>query len=335
MSEDTTMMRRTVGLLITLALGLLAAPRLGAAEESGKVYQIGFLGITPLSIASPTRDAFRQGLRDLGWVEGHNLRLEWRWTDGEDGRFPALAAELTQLQVDAIVVVTTVGTQAVMQATRTIPIVFTAVSDPVSSGLVASLARPGGNATGPSLMWAELASKLLELCKEAVPELARVAVLWEPTNPGAHQFLDQLQRAVHRLGVTLHAREVRGAGDFAPAISALTEEHADALIVPATVLTYQSAARIAELAQQHQLPTLANWQGFPQAGGLMSYGANFTAHFKQAAHYVDKILKGAKPADLPVERPMTFELVINLTTAEALGLTIPPTLLFQADEVIR
>jgi putative ABC transport system substrate-binding protein len=274
-------------------------------------------------------------LRDLGWVEGHNLRLEWRWTDGEDERFPALAAELVQLQVDAIVVVTTAGTQAVIQATRTIPIVFTAVSDPLGSGFVASLARPGGNATGPSLMWAELASKLLELGKEAVPGLARVAVLWEPTNPGAHRFLDQLQRAVHRLGVTLHAREVHEAGDLAPAISALTQEGADVLIVPASVLTYRSAASVAELARQHQLPTLANWEGFPQAGGLMSYGPSFTAHFKQAAQYVDKILKGAKPADLPVEQPMKFELVINRETARALRITIAPSLLLLADEVIQ
>jgi putative ABC transport system substrate-binding protein len=326
---------KIVGLIVLLALGLLAAPRPGPAQEAGKVYRIGFLGITPLAIASPTREAFRQGLRDLGWMEGHNLHLEWRWTDGEDERFPALAAELVQLQVDAIVVVTTAGTRTVMQATQTIPIVFTAVADPVGSGLVASLARPGGNATGPSLMWAELASKLLELGKEAIPGLSRGAVLWEPGNPGAAQFLDQLQWAVQRLGVTLHAREVREAEDLAPAIAALTRERPDVLIVPASVFTYRAAARIATLARQHQLPTLANWEGFPWAGGLMSYGASFTAHFKQAAQYVDKILKGAQPAELPVEQPIKFELVLNLKTAQALGVTIPPTLLFQADEVLR
>ena len=326
---------KIIALIVLLTVGFLAAPRPGLAQASGKVYRIGFLGVTPLSTASPTRDAFRQGLRDLGWVEDHNLHLEWRWTDGDDARFPALAAELVRLQVDAIVVVTTAGTQAVIQATRTIPIVFTAVADPVGSGFVASLARPGGNTTGPSLMWAELASKLLELCKEAMPGLSRVAVLWEPTNPGAHRFLDQLQRAVQQLGVTLHAREVREAGDLAPAISALTKERAEVLMVPASVLTYRAAAHIAALAREHQFPTMANWEGFPQAGGLMSYGPSFTAHFKQAAQYVDKILKGAKPADLPVEQPMKFEFIINLKTAQALGITIPPTLLFLADEVIR
>jgi putative ABC transport system substrate-binding protein len=284
---------------------------------------------------SPSRDAFRQRLRDLGWVEGHNLRIEWRWTDGQDERFPALAAELVQLQVDAIVVVTTVGTQAVMQATRTIPIVFTAVSDPVGSGIVASHARPGGNATGPSLLWAELAGKQLELGKEAVPGLSRVAVLAEPTNPGVARLLEQLQRAAPQVGVALQSHEVREAQDFAPALAALTKVGVEALIVPASVLTYRSAAWIAELALQHRLPTIANWEDFPRAGGLMSYGASFTALFAQAAQYVDKILKGTQPADLPVETPMQFALIINLKTAQALGLTIPPALLLMADEVIR
>jgi putative ABC transport system substrate-binding protein len=274
-------------------------------------------------------------LRDLGWVEGHNLRIEWRWTDGQDERFPALAAELVQLQVDAIIVVTTVGTQAVMQATRTIPIVFTAVSDPVGSGIVASHARPGGNATGPSLLWAELAGKQLELGQEAVPGLSRVAVLAEPTNPGVARLLEQLQRAAPQVGVALQSHEVREAQDFAPALAALTKARVEALIVPASVLTYRSAAWIAELALQHRLPTIANWEDFPRAGGLMSYGASFTALFAQAAQYVDKILKGTQPADLPVETPMQFALIINLKTAQALGLTIPPALLLMADEVIR
>jgi putative tryptophan/tyrosine transport system substrate-binding protein len=237
--------------------------------------------------------------------------------------------------VDAIVVVTTVGTQAVMQATRTIPIVFTAVSDPVGSGIVASHARPGGNATGPSLLWAELAGKQLELGKEAVPGLSRVAVLAEPTNPGVARLLEQLQRAAPQMGVALQSHEVHDAQDFAPALAALTKERVEALIVPASVLMYRSAPRIAELALQHRLPTIANWEDFPRAGGLMSYGASFTALFAQAAQYVDKILKGTKPADLPVETPMKFALIINLKTAQALGLTIPPALLLMADEVIR
>jgi putative ABC transport system substrate-binding protein len=279
---------------------------------------------------------FQQGLRDHGWVEGQNLAIEWRFADGRAERLPDLAAELVRLGVD--VLVTSSGDPAIRalkQATSTIPIVMAVSVDPVGTGLVASLARPGGNITGLSIMAAEVGGKRLELLKQAVPQASRVAVLWNASHPGKELEWQDTQVAARALGVTLHAVEVRGPADFDGAFGAIASERPDALITFADPLTLTHQRQIVDFATQHQLPMISEIQEFAEAGGLMTYGASLPALFRRAAYYVDRILKGVKPADLPVEQPMKFELVINLQAAKALSLTIPPALVFQADEVIR
>ena len=326
------MTRPTIGLLLTLALGFLVAPLASVAQPRANVPRIGWLAFGfPPSDADSQRLPFFQGLRELGWVEGQNVAIEQRYAEESATRLPELAAELVQLKVDVIVVRDAVAIPAAKQATGTIPIVMAVSGDPVGAGYITSLARPGGNITGLSNMTPQLAGKRLELLREVIPGAARVAVL----GPPAHPDWKELTVATHALGVQLLALKVFHPDEFAPAFEAATRGRVDTLIVLPDATTNRYARRIVDLAAQHRLPAMYALKGYVQVGGLMAYGPNIPDLQRRAATYVDKILKGAKPADLPVEQPMTFELVINLKTAQALGLTIPPTLLFQATEVIR
>jgi putative ABC transport system substrate-binding protein len=281
-------------------------------------------------------DAFRQQLRQLGYVEGQNLVIEYRWAADRDDQLPRLAADLVQLKVDVIVVEGhTPAIQAAKQATSTIPIVMAVSGDPVNTGLVESLARPGGNVTGLSLLTPDLAPKRLELLKEAVPTLARVAVLWNAANPVKVLDWHETQAAASALGLQLQSLAVRGPTDFDGAFAATTRDRADALVVLPDGLINSHRKQIVDFAMTSRLPGMYPYREFVAAGGLMSYAPSYVDLFRRAAVYVDRILQGAKPADLPVEQPIKFELVLNLKTAQALGITIPPMLLFQADEVIR
>jgi len=321
----------------TLAGGLLAAPLAVSAQQPAKIARIGFLA-TNLAANPHTREAFLQGLRDLGYVEGRNVVIEYRDAEGKDDRLPALAAELVALKVDVIVAAAgTLAALAAKQATRTISIVFIAVGDPVTSGLVTSLPRPGGNLTGLSAVSPELASKWLELLKQAVSRVSRVAFLWQPGALGGtdKEVLKEAEVAARALGVRLQFVEARGPADIDKAFSDMTRARAGALAVLSTPMFNSERRRLLDLAAKNRLPTMFSFRGYVDAGGLMSYGPNLADLFRRAATYVDKILKGAKPADLPVEQPTKFELVINLKTAKTLGLTIPPSLLQRADEVIR
>ena len=324
---------RLAVLVLTLALALLAVPLAAAAQPPGKVWRIGILGNTP---ASPPWEAFRQSLRQHGYVEGQNIVVEARWSEGRIERFPGLAAELVRLKVDVIVVASTPGAQAAKQATSTIPIVIATSVDPVGAGLVASLARPGGNITGMSLLSTlDTRGKWLEILKEAAPKVSRVAFLWNSTQPTEVRSLDAMQAPARALGLTLRPVEARGPKEFEDAFTVMTRDRADALIAMDSHLNVTYRTLIVALAAKHRLPAMYGFREFVDDGGLMSYGANLSENFRRAAVYVDKILKGAKPADLPVEQPTKFELVINLKTAKALGLTIPQSVLLRADHVIQ
>jgi ABC-type uncharacterized transport system substrate-binding protein len=322
----------------TLAGGLVAAPLAAEAQQPAKIARIGYLS-NNLAGNPLAREAFLQRLRDLGYVEGRNLVIEYRDAEGNAERLPALAAELVALKVD--VIVAAAGTRVAMvakQATRTLPIVFIGAGDPVTSGLVTSLARPGGNVTGLSLLFPELAAKGLEHLKQAVPGVSRVAVLLEPgavPEPTYKDILKGAGVAARALGVRLQVVEARGPEDFDRAFSDMTRARAGALAVLSTPMFASERRRLGDLAAKNRLPTVFQFREYVDAGGLMSYGPNIADLNRRAATYVDKILKGAKPADLPVEQPTKFELVINLKTAKALGLTIPPSLLGRADEVIQ
>jgi putative tryptophan/tyrosine transport system substrate-binding protein len=319
-----------VGVFLTLTFVLLAAPPAAPAQQPVK--RIGYLAqIT----RAPLVEAFRQGLRELGYREGQNLALEFRDAEGKPERLPALAVELVQLHVDVIVAHPSNAARAAKHATTVIPIVMAGADDPVRTGLVASLARPGGNITGVSNFGPDLSGKRLELLKEAVPTLARIAVLWNAADRGMTLRFEQMQVAALALGETVHPLGVHDATQVESALTAMTQERPDALFVITDVLTARHWGRIVEFAAQHQLPTLFEYREPVVAGGLLAYGPSQADLHRRAAYYVDRILKGAKPADLPVEQPMRIELVINLKTAEGLGLTIPPAVLFQADEVIR
>jgi putative tryptophan/tyrosine transport system substrate-binding protein len=330
------MLCRTIGLLVTLAFGLLAAPLAADAQPPTHVHRIGRLQAGPPSDPNPTLEAFREGLRDLGYVEGQNLVIESRYAEGREERLPDLVAELVRLKVEVIVAGGVVATRAAQHVTRTIPIVMAGTSDPVGQGLVASLAHPGGNTTGLSFLSAELPAKRLELLKEAVPQSARVAVLANPANASYKPWMNSLTMAARALGLQLHVVEVRRADELDTAFAAMTRADADTLIVLSDPeLVTPLRGRVTNLAAKSRLPAMYDWKLDVEAGGLMSYGPSLPDNWRRAATYVDKILKGTKPADLPIEQSMKFELVINLKTAQALGLTIPPSLLFQADEVIR
>jgi putative ABC transport system substrate-binding protein len=315
---------------------VLAAPLVAEAQQ--KIPRIGFLGLNPG--ANPHLiEAFRQGLRDLGYVEGRNVVIEYRSAEGKLERLPALAAELVALKVD--VLVTGGGTPtalAAKQATKTLPIVFTSAADPVTDGLVTSLARPGGNITGSSNFTPELVGKCLEHLKQAVPGASRAAVLWQPRASAERTDRDMLKAAdvaARALGVRLQFAEAREPADIDKAFSDMTRARADALTVWGNAMLVGERRRLVNLAAKHRLPAVYSLREFVDAGGLMAYGPELADLFRRAATYVNKILKGAKPADLPVEQPTKFELVINLKTAKALGLTIPPSLLGRADAVIQ
>jgi putative tryptophan/tyrosine transport system substrate-binding protein len=328
------MTRRTIGLLVTLALGLLMAPPATYAQQVGKVARIGWL----LPFRSGPRggaNVFRQAMRELGWEEGQNLVLDFRYAELQYDRLPELAAELVRLHPDVIIGHTTLSAMAAKSATTTIPIVMIFVDDAVSEGLVASLPHPGGNITGLSMQYTEVSGKRLEFLRQVVPNLARVAVLYNPTYPAMARSVRETQVAAQALGVTLQLVEVRDPSELEDAFAAMTRAHAEALLVLIDPLVNDYRERLADLAVRRQLPTMFDERGQVESGGLLAYGAYWPDVIRRAAYYVDRILKGAKPADLPVEQPTKFELVINLKTAQVLGLTIPQTLLFQADEVIR
>jgi putative ABC transport system substrate-binding protein len=322
---------------ITLLLGGLFSPVAVKAQQGAKVPRIGYLAVD--RAAGPHLiEAFRQGLRDLGYVEGSNVVIEYRDAEGKFERLPALAAELVALKVDVIVAGGTPLILAAKQATRTLPIVFAAASDPVTDGLVTSLARPGGNVTGLSNIAPELVGKRLELLKQAVPGVSRVAVLWQPGATGERTEKDMLKGAevaARALGVRLQFLEARGPADFDRAFSDMTRARAGALTSLGGSMFFNERRRLVDLAAKNRLPALYQQREFVDAGGLMAYGANLADNFRRAAGYVDKILKGTKPGDLPIEQPTKFELVINMKTAKALGLTIPPSLLQRADQVIQ
>jgi putative ABC transport system substrate-binding protein len=328
------MNRCTVGLIAILALSLLRAS-LAAAPPSTNVPQVGFLFPGTSSLASLRLEPFRQALRQLGYVEGQNLTIENRLAEGQLERLPDLAADLVRLKVDVILTAATPAARAAKSATTTIPIVMVDPGDPVGTGLIASLAKPGGNATGLSSTTPDVAAKNLELLKEAVPHGSRVAFVWNAVSPAAALAGKAAQVAAPALGVELQSIEVRSASELATALATITPERTDALMVFPDPLTFTHRGQIVDFAAQRRIPAMFGAREFVDAGGLISYGPSFPDMFRRAAVFVDKILKGTKPEDLPVEQPTTFELVINLKTAQALGLTIPPTLLFQATEVIR
>jgi len=310
-----------------------AMPGISDAQQPGKIPRIGVLrpGAPPDHLV----EAFREGLRDLGYVEGRNILLEYRWAEGKPDRLPDLAAELVRMKVDLITSWSTPAALAARNATATIPIVFGGVGDPVRIGLVASLARPGGNATGVSMLAEELSAKRLELLRETVPRAMRVAMLWNSTNPSMVSRAQSTQAAAGVLGVTLQSLGVYDLITFDNAFATITRARPDVLLTLIDPFTRQHQKRIVDFAATQRLPAIYEAREFVDAGGLMSYGPSGAALQRRAATYVDKILKGAKPADLPVEQPTRFELVINLTTAKALGLTIPPSILVRADQVIR
>jgi ABC-type uncharacterized transport system substrate-binding protein len=318
---------------ITLLGGAAVAwPLIARAQQAGSPATLGFLG-PAASVWRPWTAAFAQRLRELGWIEGRNLTIEYRWAEGQPERVAEIAAEFVRLKVDAIV---TVGSavSTVKQATSVIPIVFAMASDPVGGGLVASLARPGGNVTGLSNQGVDLAGKRLELLREARPDLRRLAILANVGFPEAVLEMGEVQAAARTLGLEVAKLEIRRAEDIAPEFEA-HKQHADALYVVLDALVATNRARIFTLALGTRLPTMVNTSGHVEAGGLMSYGPNFPDLFRRTADLVGKILRGAKPGDIPVEQPTKFDLVINLKTAKALGLEMPPTLLARADEVIE
>ena len=327
---------RAIPLIVIVVLAILVAPLTAEAQQPTKVHRIGYLspGFSPSRLS--TLEALRQGLRDLGWVEGENLTIECRVAEGEVERLPALATELVHLPVEVIVAGGSAAIHAAQHATRTIPIVMATANEPVGEGFVGGVARPGGNITGMSNLAAELPGKRLEILKETVPQSTRIAVLANPANASHASDLHHVNEAARALGLSLYLVEVRRAEELESAFAAMTRAGADALMVLSdSILLSQLPGRIADLAATHRLPAIYVRRVYVDAGGLMSYGPSLPDLYRRAATYVDKILKGAKPAELPVEQPMKFELVLNLKTAQALGLTIPPTLLFQADEVIR
>ncbi len=329
------MRRRVAAILVTLGLGLLAAPPATPAQPLAKVPRIGFLSADVPAGISDLMEAFQQGLRDLGHAEGQNIVIVYRFAHGRYERLPDLAAELVPLKVDAIVAAGTAGVRAAKNATGLIPIVFIDVGDSVASGLVRTLAQPGGNVTGLSNISVDLAPKRLELLKEVVPRASRVAVLWDPGNPAGAPILRETKAAARTLGVAVQPVEARGPDDFQSALSTITKMRAGALVVLPSSLFVAHRHRLADLLIRERMPAVFFRREFVEAGGLMYYGPSYADQYRRAATYVDKILKGTKPADLPVEQPTRFELVINMKTAKTLGITFPQTILIRADQVIQ
>jgi ABC-type uncharacterized transport system substrate-binding protein len=322
-------------LISLLAIVLLANVSLADAQRQAKVPKIGGLGVRSASREAPGAEAFRREFRALGYVEGKNIAFEYRDAEGKPDRLPAVADELVRLKVDVIVTASTAGALAAKNATRTIPIVFYSAGDPVATGLVDSLARPGGNITGFTVISAVLAGKRLELLKETIPKLSRVAVLWNPRDPGPAQQWKESQVPARELGLQLHSMEVSSADKYEDAFTAATKARSAALAVTLHTLANFNQKRIADLAARNRLPAIYPRGDYVESGGLMSYGPDQSESYRRAASMVDKILKGTKPADIPVEQPTKFELVINLKTAKALGLTIPPVVMMRAEKVIK
>jgi putative ABC transport system substrate-binding protein len=316
------------------AAALLTAPLAAEAQSTGKVYRIGVLSPGPAT--SPPIEAFRQGLRELGWVEGQNIVINYRFTEGRVDPLPTLAAELVGLKVDVIAAGPTPPAIAAKNATGTVPIVMMGAAEPVELGLIASLARPGGNVTG--LSWSvnlEIIAKGLELLKETMPKIRLVAILWNPANPAQALAMRDVKRAARSVGVQLQLLEARGPNEFDAAFAAMAKQRVEALLVVPEAIFVVHGARLADLAAKNRLPSMHGLRQNVDAGGLMSYGPSTVAVWRRAAFFVDKILKGVRPADLPVEQPTKYELVINLKTAKALGLKIPQSLLLRADQVIE
>lgn len=312
----------------------LPTPLAAQAQRAGKIYRIGFLWDSP-AVWPHALEAFRRGMRERGWFEGQNIKTEYRWAEGRFDRLPTLAEELVKLKVDVIVAPTSIYTGAAKRATSTIPIVFVSHADPIGSGHVASLARPGANITGLTIVMSATAAKSLEMLKEAIPGLKRVAVVWDPSTPSHAPGLKAVEAAGQALGLELMALAVRNAVEFERAFSAMVQKHADAVLVLSTPLFMGEARQLAELAIIYKLPTVFGPREHAEAGGLLSYGPDRADLFHSATIYVDKILKGTRPAELPVQQATKFELVINLKTARRLGLTIPQSTLLRANEVIE
>jgi len=323
---------RLIGLAVILTVSCVLAPLAVEAQPAGKVYRIGYLsGAFRLG---PREEAFRQDLRDLTYVEGQNLVIEWRFAEGQEDRLAGLAAELVRLKLDVIITDGTLVTRAAKDATRTIPIIMASDADPVASGFVASLARPGSNLTGLTTLAPGLSGKRPEVLTEALPGISQVGAIWNPESPSSSAAFKETQTAARALRVQLQSLEVRRPEDFERSLEPATRARAAALTVLSDALMFAHRARFLELVVKYRLPTLHTQSLWVEAGGLMSYGTHFPDLHRRAASYVDRVLRGTKPADLPVEQPTKFELVINLKTAKALGLTIPHSLLLRADQVI-
>jgi putative ABC transport system substrate-binding protein len=326
------MIRRIICPLIIFLLSIVT---LAAAQQTKNVPRIGFLGGSSAAAYSGFIDAFRKSLRDLGYVEGQNIAIEYRYADGKRDRLSDLSADLIRLKVDVILVSGSLAIGALKNATKTIPIVMTTVEDPVAQGFVDSLARPGGNITGLTNLAPELSGKRMELVKETLPKVDRIAVLWDPSGPGPAVAFKETQAVAPPMGLQLQSLQVRSPNDFEGAFKAAIAERSGALIVLQSFLTNAHRRRIVDLALTHRLPGMYTQMEYVEVGGLMSYAPSYTDIYRRAATYVDKILKGTKPADLPVEQPTKFEFVINLKTAKQIGVTIPPNVLARADRVIR
>ena len=328
------MRRRDLITLLGSAAVMTCWPVVVRVQQAARVPILGFLGFGPANASVSRVEALRQGLRDLGYVEGKNIVIEFRWADGVD-QLPEFAAEFVRMNVDIIFAASSTMVEPARQATKTIPIVFAVHADPVSVGHVASLARPGGNVTGLSMLSTDLVAKDLEILTQAVPQARRIGVLWNPTTPSHQLALKIVETAGEKLGVQLVMVPARSADDFEGAFSTMSREGVTGLLVVASPLTVSQPAPLGALALKYRLPGIFGTKIEAEAGGLMSYGADVPDLFRRAALYIDKILRGAKPADLPVEQASKYQLIINLKTPKALGLTIPPTLLVRADEVIE
>src|SRR5438093_1518986 len=329
------MIKKTVVALAVALVLILTLVTRNEAQQAKKVWRIGFLAATSPSVEAVRIEAFRQGLHELGYVEGENIVIEWRWAEGKFDRLPELAAELVRLNVEVIVTGGSTSSGAAKKVTTTVPIVMAQVNDPVGNGFVASLARPGGNMTGLSTLYPEISGKRLELLKEIVPKLSRVAIFGDSTNPGNAQSLRETELAAAAFGVQLQYLDVPGPKDIETAFRAASKGRADAVLVLGGPVVQSHRTQIVDLAAKSRLPATYNVPEFVEDGGLMSYGVSVNDLYRRAATYVDKILKGAKPADLPVEQPTKFEFIINLKAAKQIGVTIPPNVLARADKVIK
>jgi putative ABC transport system substrate-binding protein len=327
-------MRKSLRLLL-IFVALLVGPAKADAQQPAKIPRIGFLGNSTADLEANLIGPFREGLRDLGYVEGKNIVIEWRWAEGKYERFPALIAELIGSKVDLIVTAGTPATIALKKATTTLPLVMIAVGDPVGTGLIASFAHPGGNLTGLTSISPELDGKRLELLREVVPKISHVAVLWNPTSPLQVVAERETQTAAQAMKIKVLSLGVQAEEELDKAFAAILKERPGALLVLADRLFLHHRARIMDFATKHHLPGVHAYVELVEAGGLMSYGPSYAGMHRRAAYFVDRILKGTKPADLPVEAPAKFELVVNLKAAKQIGLTIPQSVLFRADKVIR